>query len=330
LALSDHEAVRDTDNWLYEMNQLADIGSQKAVKSYPETKKQEIRAARETFYGHLPALKVALEKSSKSQLRLKPAGFVAVSRVLFSHNVDIQTVAENFPQILFHTGENLRDTLELLESFGIKSAAVNKFPRILTLSTETIPDKMQALSESGLQPGRIINIHPSISLLSPKTIADRKLFYELNGLDFVELMSGNPRILTFSPIKVKSKLNVLYAAAKSWEIEGYQDRVNRVVEKWPTVLTYSKTKLQVLSRIASYSLDDFPPEEITMSNITNSVQSNLEAVIAGYLNNEISRPQDIYRISAKYKKLGDAALKDIVASHTEDPIVKVYLRGYKL
>lgn len=51
-----------------------------------------------------------------------------------------------------------------------------------------------------------------------------------------------------------------------------------------------------------------------------------------YLENqtEIQKLSDIRRLSDRNKKLGKAALLEIIAGHPSDPVVKVYARGYPL
>jgi chromosome segregation and condensation protein ScpB len=139
-------------------------------------------------------------------------------------------------------------------------------------------------------------------------------------------------LATYSTKTVNRRLNVLYSIAKQGGKEEYRNYVNSVVEQWPAILTYQPARLRVLARIAFNSLDYDSMEELTLSNITNIVIPNLEATLAGYLENkaDIQAPSDLHNLSKKYKHFGNQALKSIIKQYSEDPAAKVYLRNFKI
>lgn len=319
------------ERWFGQMNQLAEIGSKKNHKDYPEVVSREILTARSAFYNNFTQLAKPLEHIADSYPN--PIKFINLVRLLHNEGVEITEAASRFPRILMLGEDNVREKINLLKAHEIDTAGVvNKFPRILSFSPITLPEKINALEKAGISVSRAVNSHPNILVLPVETIRARQELYTAAGLDFSKIINKNPRLLTFAPYKVNERLRVLYAIAKSWGVDDYRLWVNEFIEQWPTILTYKATKLRVLGRIASHTISPMTAEEITLSNVTNTVKSNIEAVLAAYLtdSSEIKRPQDIYRLNAKYKTVGSQMLKETIAANKEDPIVKVYLRGYSL
>jgi len=321
----------DSLSWLELMDTLARTGSP-AIDDSTLDHRQEIYSSRRLFYTQLPKIDKSSFKAFYSPNTLpKPDTFIDTMRYLHNQRVDILRICNEFPKAMGFTVSNVEHKMKYYDSIGVAAVEIfNKFPYVIGYSGQTIPQKVELMSSLGIMPSAAINIHPRVLSLPSSAIIDRSEFFKAKGFDFAAIVNKNPRLLTFATENISHKLNAMYAAAKAWGIEDYKSIINNLVEQWPTILTYKAGKIRTLARIASISFSAESLEEVNTSTLSNSMTANLEATLVAYLRGEIAKPSDMYMQSRKYKVLGTQALKKIVAKNKENPVVKVYMRNYKL
>jgi hypothetical protein len=325
--ISEHD-----EQWFATMNQLI-YSASKPLNSSPIINREAINNDRNIFFQRLTHIyDVASNKFYEPGRMPKPDTFVETARLLDENGVDVQKAFTMAPEIMGYKKASIESKLRYLESQGVDIAiAVTKFSPLLLFTINALSDKIANLQTADIDIANTVTVHPNILALAPDTINSKLQFLSDIGLDAQSVINKNPRLITLSERNLATKMNAMYAAAKSWGIAEYKTYVNELVETWPTILGYKATKIRTIAKIASFSIDNSEIDKLNLySTTSNAMTSRLEAVVVAYLNKEISQPSDLYIKSRKYKNLSLVALKSIIGKHTSDPVVKTYLRGYTI
>jgi hypothetical protein len=297
------------DEWLDSMNQIVEIGSEhlkttKRIEGADSSRQLEIVAARELFFGYLTKIsqKAINKLRTTSAPKLVPINtFIETQRVFRGSEISAAPIIEKYPYIINYGPELAKNKISGLESLSINVKTLATNPSIFSSSVETIESKLKNLEAAGLK-------------------------------DASKVVNACPTLLNLSIDSVQAKLRALYAPARKWGWPNYEEKVNGFVDQWPQILTYSSAKIRTLVRIATETLPPHTADIVEIKDIRSAVKENLEAVVVGYLlgSNEVYGPEDIHKLANLHKKAGKVALQRIIAKHTDDPVVRVYLRGYPL
>jgi len=202
-------------------------------------------------------------------------------------------------------------------------------PSILCYAPESVREKLNNLASLGIDGPKVINAMPSILSFAPESVREKLNNLAGLGIDGPKIINAMPSILSLAPESVKAKLRILYSTARAWQVENYRLIINKLVEANPMLLSYKPDRNRVLVRIISNSIasnEDMDPKRILA--ITNT---NLEATLAAYLENkhDIHQPEELIKLSRRYKKLGKEALLEIIRLNvSEDSVLKIYRRAY--
>jgi len=357
------EGVRDI--WLIGMNTLVAEGSAQLGRSNDENLQRTTLKAREQFLDTLTAIGQDARETFKDNnpWAIPLDTIVATQRLLYRSGVNAAKAVNGFPNILGYAPESVEDKLANLAKYGIDPAeavngfptvlgyapksvedkldnlvardidiskVVNVFPAVLGYAPESVEDKLDNLANHGIDVAKAINRFPNILAYAPESVEAKIANLESHGLDPAKAVDRFPVILGYAPETVSRKILILKGAARAWGIEDPASVVSVLTEQIPSLLSNKAAKLKTLIRIASYALPRQPRTPIQAGNVLSITINNLEATLAGYLEEgeDIQTPADIKDTGRKYNALGKKALLAIIADHPDDPAVKVYYRGY--
>lgn len=252
---------------------------------------------------------------------------------LAERGINATKVVNTNPVVLGFAPASIVEKLDTIASLDIDAVkAVNAAPVLLSVAPETLREKMSGLAGLGLDANKVANSYPVLLSLATESLAEKLQNLTAHGIDAVKATNAFPVILGYASDSLNSKINLLYSVARNWGVEDYRSTVNDIIGEWPVILGYKPDKIRTLARIASDTLPPLAGEAIAIKNVREVVINNLEATLAGYLENKdnIHEPADIRRFGQRYRSLGKAACLQIIAANQDDRAVRAYLRGYTL
>lgn len=325
------EGVRDI--WLIGMNSLVAEGSAQLGRSNDEDLQRATLKAREQFLDTLTAIGQDARETFKDNnpWAIPLDTIVATQRLLYRSGINAAKAVNGFPNILGYAPESVEDKLANLTKYGIGPAkAVNGFPTVLGYAPKSVEDKLDNLIARDIDISKVVSVFPAVLGYAPESVEAKIANLANHGIDPAKAINRFPVILGYAPETVSRKILILKGAVRAWGIEDPASVVSALTEQIPSLLSNKAAKLKTLIRIASYSLPRQPRTPIQAGNVLSIAINNLEATLAGYLEEgeDTQTPADIKNTGRKYNALGKKALLAIIADHPDDPAVKVYYRGY--
>ena len=273
--------VEPDQQWLDNMNQLAESGSRHIDDPANAGHRQEIIDARDQFFTELgfDENNVAFASYKANNACLRPIDtFIGLQRVFYSYGLDAVKIINATPAAIGYAPESVRNKITNLEELGLDAVKIiNARPSAIGYAPESVRDKVASLEELGLDAVKIINAMPSAISLAPESVKDKVANLEELGLDTVKIINATPAAIGYAPESVRNKISYINRLAKTLEWQG---SVNELINYYPAVLSFSRKKLGILARIAA---DSFAPERrhLTKSEVTASLINPLENYIAG-------------------------------------------------
>lgn len=116
------------------------------------------------------------------------------------------------PRIIFAEPGAIRDRIDCLSDQGIEATkAINAFPTILSYSLESIRSKLDNLTAAGLDVSKVVGHNP-VSLGYGEEAMQHKLANLADlGLDAPRIVNSQPNILGYNPESVEAKVSNLHA-----------------------------------------------------------------------------------------------------------------------
>ncbi len=225
---------------------------------------------------------------------------IATTVTLKKKGLDAVKIFDSQPFLLTKTTLHLISKVDDINGHGIGNAAINKYPGLLKVADADVTDRLQGLTNLGLNALGIANKFPNI--------------------------------LGIKSNLIEQKMRILYSAARAWGWDDPMPQVNAIVNKYPIFIGSSAAKLRVLVRIASRTLPPISPKEALQIGTLSMLICNIESMLASYLleKEAMNSRKAIRNIADRRKrKIGKQALLEIIRAHPNDSIVKVYLRSAK-
>ncbi len=202
--------------------------------------------------------------------------------------------------------------------------------------------------ELGVDGLALINRMPQVAILDKAKVERTVEALCSRGIDAVEAISndsGGGSFMTFAVESLFGRLQPMYAAARAAGWTDYHDRVNRIVEKYPSSTGYKPDKTRTLARILAYMDLKHGPEDIAVRDVRDLYIRPLECSVVAWLErgdvirsmsglkyhvsrnyNSRTRSELLGIIAAQVKSDADAKAKN--PKHKSDPVVKAYVKGY--
>jgi hypothetical protein len=233
----------EASNNLLILNELVIIGSQNIQTETENNSGEEILQARLDFFAKLPAVKQkALDSYPGSKSLMPLINFVENQRILFAQGIDLSTVNNTKPAVMGFTPESLRIKIDNLINLGVGvRRIVNKNPTILGLAPESVVNKFSNIHNLGLNEISVVDRRPILLNLSEELFQDRFNNIASKGINAVDAINKDPSIICCSIETFNKKMNIFYAAARSWGWDTYREEIitsSRIAQH------YSPTSLQ--------------------------------------------------------------------------------------